>query len=126
VTEKKVNESMPATTTEQEDLTKAGQRKINLIWEDTQSRIALFVVVGGLSMSLIIIVFILILVTSLINSDSEITSNQLALLSLGITSLQSVNLTLGIVIGFYFSRTNHMNVGGVGAKDNIGKEYYGR
>jgi hypothetical protein len=41
---KKRDTSLPATTTEQEDIVTAGQRKVNLIWEYTQSIIALLVV----------------------------------------------------------------------------------
>jgi hypothetical protein len=37
--------SLPPTTTVQQDLTHAGQRKVNLIWEYTQELIAIVVVV---------------------------------------------------------------------------------
>lgn len=39
--------SLTPTTTEQQDLTVAGQRKVNLIWEFTQASIAILVVVAN-------------------------------------------------------------------------------
>lgn len=102
-------------TTEQEDLTTAGQRNINLIWETTQSKIALLVVGVG-----VILNAILVIVIVMFNKDVSV--NQLALISI---CLQFINLTVGIVIGFYFSRTNHTAIGGVGKKPEQG-EYTGR
>lgn len=37
------NKPLQATTTNQEDITKAGQRRINLIWEITQAAIAIMI-----------------------------------------------------------------------------------
>ena len=77
------NPLAPTTTTE-EDLHSASQRKVNLIWEYTQAAIAILVVVGaGAS------VFFL-------SNGSELLSNAFFL-----------------VVGFYFGRTNHSRVGGV-------------
>lgn len=39
----KASESLPANTTEQEDIVTAGQRRINIIWEVTQAMIAVTV-----------------------------------------------------------------------------------
>lgn len=96
----------PPETTAQEDLTTAGQRTINLIWENTQARIALFVVVAGMVINSLVILLLIILIR-------EITVVQVALISL---CLQFINFTAGIVIGFYFSRTNHAAIGGIGNK----------
>lgn len=98
--------TLAPTTTEQQDEITAGQRAINRIWENTQSRIALMVVISGVLVNSIVILFIIFL-------DKEVSVTQLALISI---SLQFINLTTGIVIGFYFSRTNHSAQGGVGPK----------
>lgn len=98
--------TLAPTTTEEQDVTTEGQRRINLIWETTQSRIALLVVVAGVAVNSAI-------VTAIIFFNREVSVNQLALISI---SLQFINLTVGIVIGFYFSRTNHAAKGGIGPK----------
>ena len=87
--------SMPPTTTSQEDITKAGQRKVNLIWEYTQSFIAGIVTV--------------------------------AYIYAQIMSIESAGLANAcfLIVGFYFSRTNHAAIGGVGAKP-LAQEYQGR
>lgn len=97
---------LPPDTTAQQDITTAGQRTVNLIWEHTQSKIAWFVILAGMVVNGVVV---LILVTI----KREISVEQVAIISL---CLQFVNLTCGIVIGFYFSRTNHTNIGGVGPK----------
>lgn len=71
----------------------AGQRRVNLIWETTQSAIAVAVSGGTL-----------------------IVAVRLALLG----KTDAVNLLSNaffLVIGFYFGRTNHQRVGGVGQHD---------
>ena len=85
--------SLSPTTTAQQDITTAGQRKVNLIWEYTQAIIAL-VVVFCTMIAAIIIIFI----------KPEIQ----------IPTILSV--AFGTVVGFYFSRTNHQAIGGVGPK----------
>lgn len=74
-----------------------GQRRINIIWEVTQALIAL-VVVGA---------------------------NMIVGVSFGLGNHTVeyppvLSSALFLVIGFYFSRTNHTRVGGVG-KDDIGR-----
>jgi hypothetical protein len=85
--------SMPATTTIQQDLTTAGQRKVNLIWEYTQATVALLVVVANM------IVWVYTSLKGISAGMPEGLSNSLFL-----------------VIGFYFSRTNHQAIGGTGPK----------
>jgi hypothetical protein len=106
----------PATVAQESEtsLTTEGQRKINLMWETTQSKIALFVVVFGMIINAFV-VFILVI------SSKALSVEQIALISM---CLQFVNLTAGIVIGFYFSRTNHASIGGVGTKPS--PHYEGR
>ncbi len=81
------------TTTEQEDLTTAGQRKINLIWEYTQAIIALMVVIATMWAGVY---------TAISHSADQIPT--------------VLSLAFGTVVGFYFSRTNHAAIGGIGAK----------
>ena len=86
--------NLPATTTHAQDLTTAGQRRINIIWEITQAIIA-----------------------------SVITG---ATIYCAIFKIQNAELTNAffLIVGFYFSRTNHSNIGGVGVVPN--QTYEGR
>lgn len=99
-----VGQSLPPDTTVQDDITKAGQRKVNLIWEYTQAIIALSVVLSNL-----IVATVLALTTGVKVEQPAVLAN-----------------TLFLVIGFYFSRTNHQAIGGVGKKADDGQEYKGR
>lgn len=81
-----MKQSLPPTTTEQEDIVTHGQRRVNLIWEATQAAIALSVTI--------------------------------ALVYVSIKGIESEELknAFFLIIGFYFSRTNHSAIGGVGKK----------
>ena len=81
----------PPTTTSEEDLRTAGQRRVNLIWEYSQAFIALIVVSSTIAYN-----FILLFVKETSNSDKA-------------TVLLSNAFFL--VIGFYFGRTNHARIG---------------
>lgn len=102
-----------STATEHDRMTK-GQQIVNLIWENTQARIAFFVIVCGMGVNAVVVIACIVLI-------KEITVIQLALISL---CLQFINYTSGIVIGFYFSRTNHQAIGGIGRKPQ--QKYTGR
>lgn len=91
------------TTTEQEDITLAGQRRINLIWEYTQAMIA--VVVVGVNM-------LAALVNVFRGRDIDVP--------------MILSSSLFLIIGFYFSRTNHQAIGGIGKKANEDQEFKGR
>lgn len=84
---------LPASTTEQEDIVTAGQRRINLIWEYTQAFIAVTVILANMG-------------AGLVYAWRGEEGNIPAILS----------SSLFLVIGFYFSRTNHEKIGGVGIK----------
>ena len=86
--------SLPATTTSEEDIVTTSQRKINLIWERTQSLIALGV------------------------AGAYIYVQTSGLASPGLDA------AFFLIIGFYFSRTNHAAIGGVGQKPS--PTYMGR
>src|ERR1700686_2339553 len=78
--------TLPPKTTLQEDETTAGQRRINLVWELTQALVAL-----------------------------PITG---AIIYAAINKIDNAQLTdaFFLIIGFYFSRTNHAAIGGTGIK----------
>ena len=86
--------SVAPTTTAQQDITTAGQRRVNLIWEYTQAAVALFVTVA-------------VIVSTVLRIDSVTLTNAFFL-----------------IIGFYYSRTNHAAIGGVGPKPT--EAYVGR
>ena len=86
--------SRPATTTFQEDLTTAGQRRVNLIWEYTQALIAGVVVLTNMVVGVLFVV-------------RRIPAGEYPLV---------LSSSLFLIVGFYFSRTNHQAIGGVGRK----------
>lgn len=94
--------SLPSKTTDEQDRVSAGQRAINLIWETTQMKVALSVIWVALAVSAALAVF-----------GRLIGSNEIQLAA--IVFLTSV---ANLVTGFYFGRTNHQRVGGLGATDN--------
>ena len=85
------------TTTVQQDLTTAGQRRVNLIWEYTQSFVTIVVVLANM-------------IVAVINGvkAAGVPSEHPAILS----------SALFLILGFYYSRTNHAAIGGVGPKPN--------
>jgi hypothetical protein len=80
------NKSLQANTTAQEDMVTAGQRRVNMIWEMTQSIIA-----------------VLITGAIIYNAVNKIESNVL-------------NNAFFLIVAMYFVRTNHNRIGGVGLK----------
>lgn len=78
--------SLPPNATEQEALTFAGQRRINLIWEATQASIAIIVTLA------------------------------LVYVSVVKTVAPELNNAFFLIVGFYFGRSNHSSIGGVGVK----------
>jgi len=87
-------QSLAPTTTTQQDITTAGQRRINLIWEYTQASIALLVTLA-------------LIYTAISKVDSP-----------------EIRDAFFLIVGFYFSRTNHAAIGGVGIKPH--QPYNGR
>lgn len=101
-------DTLPPKTTEEENTVTAGQRRVNMMWESTQRLIAL-VITGFTTLALFIVAIGLRPV-----DDKQ--SNAL---------MQLVAMTL-LVLGFYFSRTNHTALGGTGKKATDDQEYKGR
>jgi cobalamin synthase len=85
-------------TTAEEERKSAGQREINLIWENTQMKVALSVIWSSLAAALILSVFGKFLGTP----DLQLAA---VVFLFGVANL---------VTGFYFGRTNHQKSGGVG------------
>lgn len=94
--------SLKPNTTLQEDMTTAGQRRVNLIWEYTQAAIALMVVMTNLAVGIMLAI-----------QHRPFTEYPFVLSS-----------SLFLIIGFYFSRTNHAAIGGIGGKPV--QQYEGR
>lgn len=88
------NQSLTPTTTAQQDMVTAGQRKINLIWEFTQAAVS-------------IIITMAVVYCEVAKIDSS-----------------TIRGAFFLIIGFYFSRTNHTQIGGVGDKPQ--PNYQGR
>lgn len=86
-----VQPSMPPTTTLQEDVTKAGQRRISLLWECTQMILAV-----------------------------SVTGTAIYLAVMGLEA-PVLTTAFGFIIGSYFTRTNHTKIGGVGEKPYEGR-----
>ncbi len=89
------------TTTTQQDLTTAGQRKVNLIWECTQAAVALLVVGANIAVWL-----------------------RATFAGGAIVIPEGLSNALFLIVGFYFSRTNHSAIGGIGQKPS--PKYEGR
>lgn len=102
ITDKGGSEVAAPTTTAEENKTSHGQRRINLIWESQQAVIASLVVGTVLYVSARITLVIL---------DLQATENQQAM---AVTAYMLLSNIINLVIGFYFGRTNHQKVGGVG------------
>jgi len=94
-TPKDTHENVASITTVEDDRRTAGQRRINVIWESTQAAIAVTVTGATLYVS-----------AQLALKDNSQTAAFLLLSN-----------AFFLVIGFYFGRTNHQRVGGMGANN---------
>lgn len=81
------------TTTEEQDRGSAGQRDVNMLWENTQRQIALAVIAVALSVAAWLAIAI--------ETDKGVAAS---VFLYGVANL---------VIGFYFGRTNHQRIGGI-------------
>lgn len=89
------------TSTEEEDRGTAGQREVNMLWENTQAKLAIAIV------RVVLAVAGLLSLTAMLPWASE---RQIAL---AITAFMLLSSLSTLVIGFYYGRTNHQKVGGV-------------
>lgn len=92
VTPPSVQPSVAPTTTTEQDLKTAGQRRINNVWEYTQAAIAF---------SVVITTCIGIFIGRVVQGSNTST----------IPFPPEWWTILGLVIGFYFGRTNHARIG---------------
>jgi hypothetical protein len=88
-----------ARAADEKDRTSLGQRRVNLIWEVTQAIIALAVTLATLYAS----------VTLTVRGEP------------GSAAFLLLSNAFFLVIGFYFGRTNHQRVGGVGPTGSDGE-----
>jgi hypothetical protein len=86
----------------------AGQRAINLIWENTQSRAAMGILSVVLSVCAFVIVWAVI----------HFETNNKELMGLAISALVLLTNMSTAVLTFYFMRTNHTKQGGVGTQED--------
>ncbi len=84
-------------------LTEAGQRRINFIWEATQSMIAAVIVLSNVGIGILF-------------AFRGTPADQFPFV---------LSSSMFLVIGFYFSRTNHAAIGGAGPKPTL-SPYEGR
>lgn len=93
-------------TTEEEDRVSLGQRNINYIWETTQAQIAKATIYANLAINAIVVVLLILF-------RHEISKETIIVIMACLASMSGLS---GIIIGFYFSRTNHSAIGGTGKK----------
>lgn len=105
---------LPSKTTTQEDLTTASQRKVNLIWEYTQATIALMVVTATMVAGLY----------GMWHPYSLVPTAPAVMPAVPVQIPTILSVAFGTVVGFYFSRTNHAAIGGLGSKPE--SPYVGR
>lgn len=86
IIEGKFGKTVEPTTTEQEDIVTAGQRRINLVWESTQAVIAVSITWAIIYMAV-----------------------------MGLKN-QELFYAFFLIVSMYFVRTNHNIIGGVGKK----------
>lgn len=84
----------------QTGLRTAGQRTVNLMWETTQMRLALWTIGPSFAVASIL----------------ALAGKWLGSPELQLASIVFMYGVANLVVGFYFGRTNHQRVGGVGAE----------
>lgn len=77
-----------------------GRRRVNLLWEQTQMRIAIIVVLGMKAAHLAVVGVVLVLLV--LHPESS-----LPLVSVLMGTLSALSSTMSLVVGFYFGRTDH-------------------
>lgn len=103
----------PPTSTLEDSKVVEAQRETSRMWETTQMKIAIWAVIGGFVVNALVTTVMLVVVLAKIARAESVSSLEFAIL---MTVLGNISGTSGIIIGFYFSRTNHTKVGGTGYK----------
>lgn len=96
------SQSMPPTTTAEQDLRTKGQRDVNMRWENTQAILALFVVAIA---SLVSATVVIIAVFYRVSGVSPLLD------SMALAAFTMLASQAALVSGFYFGRTNHARIG---------------
>lgn len=89
------------TSTEEEDRVSLGQRTVNLIWENTQAKIA------------IAVVYVVLFVAAALSLAAALPGASEKQIALAITAFMLLSSLSTLVIGFYYGRTNHQKIGGI-------------
>lgn len=97
----KQEDKLPSKTTPEEDRSTAGQRETSMMWEKNQKYIALIV----------------ISVSVIVAGTTVIFGHRIGATDLQLASAMFLNGAANLVIGFYFGRTNHTKVGGIGGSE---------
>lgn len=84
------HQPLSPTTTVQQDITTAGQRRINLIWETTQAVVAVMI-------------------------TGAVVYNAIS----GIEITKDLSNAFFLIVSMYFVRTNHHLIGGTGSKTGM-------
>jgi hypothetical protein len=87
-------------TTAEEDRKTAGQREINMIWENTQMKVALSVVWAALFVAAVL----------------SVMGRWLGAPDMQLAAIVFLFGVANLVTGFYFGRTNHAKSGGIGGE----------
>lgn len=97
-------DKLPSTTTPEQDRTTQGQRDTSMMWERNQGWITKVVISGSVIVAGMLSIF----------------GHLLGAAPLQLPAAMFLFQSSGVVMGFYFGRTNHTKVGGTG--DTHGKE----
>jgi len=98
-------DNVPSTTTVEQDKHTSSARFNDSIWEFTQSFIALVVVC-----SVVYANVYLAIIPRMVSTVTEMSNS----------ALMQLNVLGGIIVGFYFGRTNHARNGGVAPRKELG------
>lgn len=96
-------DKLPSTTTPEQDRTTQGQRDTSMMWETNQGWVTKVLISGSVLVAGVLAIF----------------GKFLGAPELQLPAAMYLFGSSGVVIGFYFGRTNHTKTGGVGAKEGM-------
>lgn len=98
----------------------AGQRSTSMMWETTQKNLALWVIAGFMLAHFLVVIAAAVILVAYWREISKWPVGMAVLVALLTGALGAIASLASLVIGFYFSRTNHSRVGGVGGDEVVG------
>lgn len=98
-----LEDKLPSTTTPEQDRTTQGQRDTSMMWERNQGWVTQMVIGTSTLVAGIVAIF-----GRVVGADT-----------LQLAAAMFLFGAANLVIGFYFGRTNHTKVGGVGPKEGM-------